>query len=140
MKIYGCVLLFFALFASVNAQWQRQNVDSKASLRGLSVVNDRVVWASGTGGTVLRTTDGGKTWSVMKVPDAEKLDFRDIEAFDANTAYILSIGTGESSRIYKTVDGGKTWKLQFKNTNEKAFFDALAFWGRDTRNGNVRSG
>lgn len=123
------MILMIAL--SANAQWQKQNIETKAGLRGLSVVNQNVIWASGTGGTVLRTVDGGKNWSVIKVPDAEKLDFRDIEAFDANTAYILSIGNGESSRIYKTTDGGKTWKLQFKNTDEKAFFDALAFWDKD---------
>lgn len=113
---------------SANAQWQKQTIDTKASLRGLSVVSANVIWASGTGGTVLRTVDGGKKWSVIKVPDTEKLDFRDIEAFDENTAYILSIGEGENSRIYKTVDGGKIWKLQFKSSNPKAFFDALAFW------------
>ena len=67
----------------------------------------------------------------MTVPGAEKLDFRDIEAFDANTAYILSIGNGESSRIYKTTDGGKTWKEQFRNKNEKAFFDAIACWDKN---------
>jgi photosystem II stability/assembly factor-like uncharacterized protein len=78
----------------------------------------------------LRTIDGGKTWTVGVVPDAGKLDFRDVEAFDANTAYLLSIGEGENSRIYKTNDGGETWKLQFKNTNPKAFFDALAFWDK----------
>ena len=125
--------LFFIFTAIADAQWQKQPVDTKASLRGLSVVNEKVIWASGTNGTFLKTVDGGKTWTVGKVPDADKLDFRDVEAFDANTAYLLSIGNGESSRIYKTTDGGATWKLQFKNTNEKAFFDALAFW--DSRNG-----
>jgi len=124
--------VFFLVTSSVSAQWIKQDVETKASLRGLSVVNEKVIWASGTGGTVIRTIDAGKTWKVMTVPGAEKLDFRDIEAFDAKTAYILSIGNGESSRIYKTVDGGKTWKLQFKNTNEKAFFDAIACW--DSRN------
>jgi photosystem II stability/assembly factor-like uncharacterized protein len=122
-------LLIFSFQA--HAQWQRQSVETKAGLRGLSVVSKKVVWASGSGGTFLKTTDGGKTWMVGKVPDAEKLDFRDIEAFDASTAYILSIGEGENSRIYKTTDGGKIWKLQFKNTNPKAFFDALAFWDRN---------
>jgi len=123
------LLIFLVLGVSaVNAQWVKQNVDTKASFRGLSVVNEKVVWASGTGGTVIKTVDGGTTWKVMSVPEAEKLDFRDIEAFDANTAYILSIGNGESSRIYKTTDGGTTWKQQFKNTNEKAFFDAIACW------------
>ncbi len=125
--------LIFASVISADAQWTKQNVDTKASLRGLSVVSENIVWASGTGGTVLRTADGGKNWSVIKVPDAEKLDFRDVEAFDENTAYVLSIGDGENSRIYKTTDGGKTWKLQFQNKNPKAFFDALAFW--DSKNG-----
>jgi photosystem II stability/assembly factor-like uncharacterized protein len=138
MKIFGVIFLILMFFTISNAQeWQKQNIDTKASFRGLSVINQNVIWASGTGGTVLRTVDSGKNWSVIKVPDAEKLDFRDIEAFDANTAYILSIGTGESSRIYKTIDGGKTWKLQFKNTNPKAFFDALAFW--DKTNGMAMS-
>ncbi|MGI9055101.1 MAG: WD40/YVTN/BNR-like repeat-containing protein [Pyrinomonadaceae bacterium] len=133
MKLF-ILIAFLMIFVSIaNAQWQKQTVETDAGFRGLSVVNENVIWASGTGGTVIKTIDGGKNWSVIKVPDADKLDFRDIEAFDANTAYILSIGNGESSRIYKTTDGGKNWKLQFQNTNEKAFFDALAFW--DSKNG-----
>jgi photosystem II stability/assembly factor-like uncharacterized protein len=130
MKYIFLPFAILLLILNVNAQWQKQNIATKASLRGLSVVSEKIVWASGTGGTVLRTIDGGKNWSVILVPEAEKLDFRDIEAFDANTAYILSIGEGESSRIYKTTDGGKNWKLQFKNTNPKAFFDAFAFWDK----------
>lgn len=131
-KLIRSVFLCLGFVVIVQAQWIKQIVNTTASFRGLSVVNEKIIWASGTGGTVIRTIDGGKSWNVMTVPEAEKLDFRDIEAFDANTAYILSIGNGESSRIYKTTDGGKTWKLQFKNTNEKAFFDAIACW--DSKN------
>jgi photosystem II stability/assembly factor-like uncharacterized protein len=116
------------LTVTANAQWVRQKVDTTASFRGLAVVNEKIVWASGTGGTVIRTINGGKTWNVITVPGAEKLDFRDIEAFDANTAYILSIGNGDSSRIYKTIDGGETWRLEFQNANPKAFYDAIACW------------
>ncbi|MGD9589160.1 MAG: WD40/YVTN/BNR-like repeat-containing protein [Pyrinomonadaceae bacterium] len=119
-------IFLLALSTVGSGQWVKQTVDTTASFRGLSVVNEKVVWASGTGGTVIRTTDGGKTWKVMTVPGAEKLDFRDIEAFDAKTAYILSIGNGEASRIYKTTDGGLNWKLQFKANDPKLFFDALA--------------
>src|SRR3954469_13457649 len=120
------IVILLGLSYSIHAQWIKQTVNTTAAFRGLSVVNEKIVWASGTGGTVIRTIDGGKAWKVMTVPDTEKLDFRDIEAFDANTAYILSIGNGESSRIYKTIDGGKAWKEQFRNKNEKAFFDAIA--------------
>jgi photosystem II stability/assembly factor-like uncharacterized protein len=130
MRTVAIAFLIALLSVSAAAQWVKQSVNTPASLRGLSVVSEKVVWASGTGGTVIRTIDGGKTWKVMTVRGAEKLDFRDVEAFDANTAYILSIGNGDASRIYKTTDGGATWKPQFTNKNEKAFFDAIACWDR----------
>ena len=134
MKILYLTGLFFIIgfFASAaSAQWMKQTVNTTEAFRGLSVVSEKIVWASGTGGTVIRTIDGGVTWNVIKVPGAEKLDFRDIEAFDANTAYILSIGNGDTSRIYKTMDGGATWKQQFLNENKDAFFDAIACWDRN---------
>mgnify|MGYP003394289958 CR=1 FL=1 len=128
MKNLLLVVIIFLGSYIAYPQWIKQTVNTTASFRGLSVVSEKIIWASGTGGTVIRTVDGGKTWNVMTVAGAEKLDFRDIEAFDRNTAYVLSIGNGESSRIYKTTDGGASWKQQFKNKNEKAFFDAIACW------------
>src|SRR4029077_12832200 len=104
--------LLLLLVGVANAQWEKLPVPTTASLRGLSVVSEKVVWASGTGGTVLRTVDGGKNWSAMIVPGAEKLDFRGIRAFDDKTAVILSSGKAEDgqARIYRTTDAGKTWK------------------------------
>ncbi|MEP7211669.1 MAG: glycosyl hydrolase [Acidobacteriota bacterium] len=130
-KFVAVMLAVLTFSISMSAQWIKQSVNTTAGLRGLSVVSEKVIWASGTGGTVIRTIDGGTTWKVIAVPGAEKLDFRDIEAFDVHTAYILSIGNGDSSRIYKTADGGETWKLQFQNDNEKAFYDAIACWDRN---------
>lgn len=126
-KLYIVIAALF-LCATANAQWQKQTVSTTAGFRGLDVVSEKIVWASGTEGTVIKTVDGGATWNVINVKGAEKLDFRDIEAFDANTAYVLSIGSGKNSRIYKTIDGGMNWDLQFTNVNEKAFFDSIAFW------------
>lgn len=102
---------------------------SNASFRGVGVVNERVVWASGTGGTVLRSTDGGASWSTRRVPGADSLDFRDIAALDAERAYVLS--AGEDGRIYYTRDGGLTWTLQFTNTTKGAFFDCFDFWSEN---------
>lgn len=127
------LLGFLLINATADAQWQSQSSGTTARFRGVSAVSDQIAWASGSGGTYARTVDGGKTWHTATVPGAEKLDFRDVEAFDANTAYLLSIGPGEASRIFKTSDGGKNWSLQFTNSNPKAFFDALAFW--DANNG-----
>jgi photosystem II stability/assembly factor-like uncharacterized protein len=116
------------LSITAHAQWIKQTVNTTASFRGLSVVNEKVVWASGTGGTVIKTADGGKTWKVMTVPDAEKLDFRDVDAVSETAAFVLSIGPGPASRIYRTDDAGAHWALQFTNDDPKAFFDAMAFW------------
>ena len=111
--------------------WTPQLTGVNARLRGVSAVSDRIAWASGTAGTVLRTTDGGDNWKQMPVPDAAKLDFRDIDAFSDKVAYTLSIGNGELSRIYKTTDGGSSWTAQFTNTDPKVFLDAMAFWSED---------
>jgi photosystem II stability/assembly factor-like uncharacterized protein len=127
------VLLLGFSIPSASAQWEVQTIKTDADFRGLSVVSAKVAWVSGTKGTYGRTTDAGKSWSVGTVPDAEKLDFRDVEAFGENKACLLSAGPGEESRIYKTVDGGKSWSMQFKNSEPKAFFDAIAFW--DEQNG-----
>ena len=102
-------------------------------LRGVSAPSARVAWASGAGGTVLLTTDGGRSWRLRPVPGAEALDFRDVDAFDERVAYVLSIGPGEASRIFKTRDGGASWDEQFRNRDPKAFLDAMAFW--DERHG-----
>lgn len=108
--------------------WQPVDSGTKASFRGLDAVDENVVWVSGTGGTWGRTTDGGVTWSMSTVPGAEELDFRDVDAFSADAAYLISAGPGDLSRIFKTVDGGATWQQQFTNPWPEGFFDGMAFW------------
>jgi photosystem II stability/assembly factor-like uncharacterized protein len=129
MKHFPLVATLVGLCASpAPGGWETQAVDTKADFRGLCVVGPDVAWVSGTMGTYARTVDGGKTWSVGTVPGAEKLDFRAVGAFGAQTAYLLSAGPGDASRVYKTADGGKSWALQYKCADPAAFFNALAFW------------
>ncbi len=98
------------------------------SLIGLSVVNERVVWASGRAGTFAVTTNGGASWRTGVVAGAETLQFRDVEGVNERVAYLLAIGTGTDSRIYKTTDGGNTWVMQLQNQDPNGFFDCFAFW------------
>lgn len=116
------------------AAWQRQASAADVELRGLAVVSDKVAWASGAKGTVLRTTDG-EHWTRLNLPDAEAFDFRDIEAFDSNTAIVMGAGPGAASRMYRTRDGGATWQLLVVNKEPEGFWDAMAFW--DAKNGIV---
>jgi photosystem II stability/assembly factor-like uncharacterized protein len=119
--------VFLASLACAQS-WVGQTSGVAAGLRGVSAVNSKVVWASGTGGTYLTTNDGGATWQAAEVPGAESLDFRGIRALDARTVYLLSSGSGDKARIYKTTDAGSVWTLQFTNPDLKGFFDAIAFW------------
>jgi len=100
-------------------------------LIAVSPVDSRVVWASGTGGTYVRTTDGGKHWTAAVVPGADSLQFRDVQGVSEKEAYLLSIGNNTGDfKIYKTVDGGKTWNVEFQNQTSGAFYDCFGFWNR----------
>ena len=123
--------MFFPALA--DAQFTLQTSHTSASLRGISSVDGKIAWASGTAGTVLKTLDGGSHWTSCTTPaGAEKLDFRGIQAFDATTAVVMSSGKGDLSRIYKTADGCATWQLLFTNPDAPdGFFDAMYFTRRD---------
>jgi hypothetical protein len=105
-----------------------QQSGTTSQLIAVHPVDTDVVWASGARGTWVRTTDGGATWRSGVVPGAESVQFRDVHALDASTAWLLSIGNGPDSRIYRTDDGGASWQLQFRNDDPDAFFDCFDFW------------
>jgi photosystem II stability/assembly factor-like uncharacterized protein len=106
-----------------------QTSGTTQGLIAVSPVNERIVWASGRGGTFVVTTDGGRTWKAGVVPGAEALQFRDVQGVSDRVAYLQSIGDNPTDfRIYKTVDGGANWTMQFQNQNPSAFYDCFAFW------------
>ena len=122
------IIFVLTLGFQAQAQWDIEDSHTTASLRGIDNVEAGVAWASGTNGTILRTEDGGNVWQLCAIPPgAEKLDFRGIQAFDANTAIVMSSGKGDLSRLYKTTDGCQTWKLIFTNPDREGFWDAVKF-------------
>ncbi len=127
-------VVVFALLAAISgaAQWQMQESKTQAGLRGIHAVSERVAWASGSHGTVLRTTDGGRHWQPCAVPEgAAELDFRAVWAWSEREAEIMSAGPGELSRRYKTTDGCATWKETGRNTDKEGFWDAMVYQSGD---------
>ncbi len=122
---------FLALPSSVLAAFQDREVWSlqtsgvTASLRGIHAVSENCCWASGSGGTVLRTIDGGETWKSVGPADGAAADFRDIHAWDEKTAVIMA--AGDPDRLYRTEDGGATWIMVYEHPDPAAFFDGMVF-------------
>lgn len=116
--------------------WQRLSTGTAERFRGLAAVNGRIAWLAGTNATVLRTTDGGASWQNVSPParqvtgSAGLVQFRDIEAWDAQNAVALAIGEGTDSRVLVTTNGGRTWRVAFTNHAPKAFYDCMAFFDR----------
>jgi photosystem II stability/assembly factor-like uncharacterized protein len=121
------LLLLAATVVPVQSVWTLQSSGVTSRLRGVSAVSERIAWASGSGSTILRTADGGATWTRLPSPSPDRLDYRDIDAVSETTAYALSIGNGPASRVFKTTDAGETWTPQFVATDERVFLDAMAF-------------
>jgi photosystem II stability/assembly factor-like uncharacterized protein len=117
---------FLIVFVSHAQKVKILTAGAKTSIRGLSVVNNNIIWVSGSGGTIGSSLDRGATWKWLIVKDFEKTDFRDIEAFDPVTAVIM--GISEPAFILRTVDGGETWKATYENKMKGMFFDAMEFW------------
>ena len=120
------LLLLLVFSARAQAQWVALSTGTDADLRGLSLVSPSVAWASGARGTVLHTTNGGKTWTLDTIPGASKLDLRAIAATSPTVAHAMSVG--DSSRIFRTVDGGHTWSLRYMSLRKGSFFDAIRFF------------
>jgi len=127
LKIAICLLMACNSVGAQSPTVETLTSGTKTSLRGLSVVNDNVIWVSGSRGTVGRSNNAGKNWNWFTVKGYEKTEFRDIEAFDANTAIIM--GVGEPGLLLKTTDGGESWRVVYENNTKGMFLDAMDFVG-----------
>jgi len=127
IKHITCILTYLLAYSiSVNAQTVTPIQQNKpVSIRGLSVVNAKIAWVSGTKGTIGITTDGGTNWDWQQIKGFEKSDFRDIEAFSDKEAVIIA--SGSPAYILKTTDGGAHWDTKFQQADSTYFLDAMDF-------------
>ncbi|WAC39520.1 WD40/YVTN/BNR-like repeat-containing protein [Pedobacter sp. SL55] len=135
MRLFAKLAVFLTLFPFLGIAQTLVFVplvtDAKTSMRGLAVVNQDVIWVSGSNGYVGKSVNGGKTWEWLQPKGYETLDFRDIQAFDADKAIIINAGS--PAYVLTTLDGGKTWRENYKNTDTAIFLDGMDFW--DPQNG-----
>lgn len=136
IKIVFLGILFLnAIVSSIQAQSKLAGIQilplnegTPTSIRGMSVVNDSVLWVSGSNNHVGRSEDGGLTWNWFPVNGMDSLDYRGITAFDSQKAIIASAGS--PAYIFLTEDGGEHWEKVYKNDHKAIFLDGITFWNK----------
>lgn len=132
MKKYLTIFTYAILAAcqpsNKNYSWDEFAVEGDASFRGISVLNEKIIWVSGTNGLVLKTENGGQDWEEVYIPDTDSLDFRDVEVLSKNEIVLMSAGPDSLSNIFKSKDGGRHWEKTFANQDSLGFFDGIAFF------------
>lgn len=155
ISLKGFFYIALTIFITVSSNLIANNDPSKPikppHYRGLCVLNDSCAWFSGSRGTVIHTTDGGKHFdtisprstntrftyflpygkqtveSYTQTYDASfsllRKDYRDIWAKNEKEAVIMS--AGDSALILKTMDGGKNWTIVYTDFRKDIFLDAL---------------
>lgn len=97
-----------------------------SSLRGLSSSDGgKILYVTGSNGVILQSPDAGKSWTRLHIDNADSADFRGIQSFASNIAYIFSVGNNGKSHIYKTTDAGQTWHIQYSDPRPAFFLDGL---------------
>ena len=86
--------------------WTQVEVPVRAMLTGLTFATPETGWAVGYDATILKTTDGGRSWKIQNF-DPEGQPFFDVLFFDAEHGFAV----GKRSQVMETRDGGENWDL-----------------------------
>lgn len=120
--------------------------DGKTIWLGTGENNSQRTSYAGTG--VFKSTDAGKTWQYMGLPESQHIGRIVIDPKDPNTVYVGVLGHLYSQNpergLYKTTDCGKTWQHVLKLNDQTGIIDIAmdptnnnvlyaAAWDRDRR-------
>ena len=99
-------LLYAALFIKPNpvgASVAKPNFERGDSFYGIAIPSATALWAAGSSGKVVRSDDGGSSWTLQRTPTRATL--QDIAAWDTRKA----VAVGNDGVVITTGDGGKSW-------------------------------
>lgn len=100
-------LLYAAFFVKATAEISSvrpPEIERRDRFLGVSMPTDRIIWATGSNGKVIRSDDAGQKWAAQLAPTVENL--QGIAAWSANQA----VGVGGNGVVIRTDDSGKTWQ------------------------------
>ena len=87
------------------ASWTQSPVPTRALLTAVHMHDERTGWAVGHDAVILRTRDGGETWSLVHEAPEEERPLLDVWFRDERTG----LAVGAYGYFLATEDGGETW-------------------------------
>ena len=85
-------------------KWEKSSSGTSADLYGSVLLKTGHAWAVGAQGTILRSTDFGKSWSPQTSGTTKTL--YSVSFVDKNNGWAV----GESGVVRKTINGGESWE------------------------------
>ena len=113
MKKY-IIFILLNLIALLNAQsqtgWFKQiNPSANSIIRKLTFTDNNTGYAVGDNATIIKTTDGGISWSQKFIPGPPNL--RSVSFPDSQTGYVAGFDEMAFTKILKTTNGGENWTV-----------------------------
>ena len=102
------VCTVFAAFASAAEEAGSFHRFWPDNLFAVDFVSEQTGFIAGQGGTVLRTTDGGKTWGALYISENQLI--RRVDFVSENEGWAV----GHRGSIFHTSDAGNSWEVQYE--------------------------
>ncbi|MCH8034270.1 MAG: T9SS type A sorting domain-containing protein [Bacteroidetes bacterium] len=104
-SLVNSLFVLLLLSGDITAQWFHQNSGTTANLGSVFFIDVNIGWTCGTGGKIIKTTNGGLDWFDQNSNTSVGLNT--IQFIDANNGWACG-----SNQILKTTDGGLLWSVQ----------------------------
>ncbi len=131
---------------ATSSKWKKVKSPVRTNLRAVYFADDKTAFATGDGGTVIVSRDGGRKWKKVKVQS--KATLRGVHFTDSKHGWICGDGdpdgpypkghrvTGRPMKCGTcliTKDGGKKWERVWVQTN----FDLRSIWMASKKVGQI---
>ncbi|MBS1262072.1 MAG: Ycf48-like protein [Calditrichaeota bacterium] len=148
LRLTAAIVLVFALQPAAFSQqtWEAQESETTETLYRVQFLDADAGYVAGNNGTVLKTTDGGGSWTDISVATDHPL--RDLSFVDQELGWVVSgdpNAASGSGAVWKTSDGGASWTQQSLGTTQArlgvSFVSATHGWacGSSTGNWDIRA-
>lgn len=106
LAVVGALLYtaFFVKATAMVAAVQPPAIERRDRFMGVAMPTDKIIWAVGSNGKVVRSEDGGAKWSAQLASIADNL--QSIAAWNSDQA----VAVGGDGIVIRTTDAGRTWK------------------------------